>query len=122
MYGSSEKVIGKSLKLIDTYRNYLLQTKVWTPNRWHGKQIGNSRNYWGVQEFELLQVHNLVNYEEHLETLYDLKNGHLKYIGVTTSHGSRHKKLEFIMKKYELDFVQLTYNILDREAESFLLP
>ena len=124
MYGSSEKVIGKSLKHIDNYKNLFAATKVWTPNKWHGKkQLGNSRNYWGVQKFELLQVHNLVNYEEHLETLYDLKkNGHLKYIGVTTSHGSRHKKLEFIMKNYELDFVQLTYNILDREAENYLLP
>ena len=37
------------------------------------KQLENSSNYWGVQKFELLQVHNLVNYEEHLETLYDLK-------------------------------------------------
>jgi diketogulonate reductase-like aldo/keto reductase len=26
------------------------------------------------------------------------------------------------MKNYELDFVQLTYNILDREAENYLLP
>ena len=44
----------------------------------------------------------------------------LKYIGVTTSHGSRHSKLELIMKKYDLDFVQFTYNIVDREAENFL--
>ena len=26
------------------------------------------------------------------------------------------------MRNYELDFVQLTYNILDREAENYLLP
>ena len=87
------------------------------------KTVRKFKKLLGVQKFELLQVHNLLNYEEHLETLYDLKkNGHLKYIGVTTSHGSRHKKLEFIMKNYELDFIQLTYNILDREAENYLLP
>ena len=26
------------------------------------------------------------------------------------------------MNKYKLDFVQLTYNIVDREAENYLLP
>ena len=78
MYGSSEKVIGKSLKLIDTYKNLFAATKVWTPNRWHGKTVRKFKKLLGVQKFELLQVHNLVNYEEHLETLYDLKKWTLK--------------------------------------------
>ena len=124
MYGRSEKVIGKSLRLLNSSNNLFAATKIWTPNTWHGKkQIKNSKNYWGVKEFKLLQVHNLVNYEEHLETLYDLKkNGFIKYIGVTTSHGLRHKKLEAIINNHDLDFLQLTYNILDNEASNYLLP
>tara|TARA_B100001989_G_scaffold47992_2_gene30794 strand:+ start:2174 stop:3085 length:912 start_codon:yes stop_codon:yes gene_type:complete len=124
MYGTSEKVIGKSLRLLENSNNFFAATKIWTPNTWHGKkQIENSKSYWGVKEFKLLQVHNLVNYEGHLETLYDLKNnGIIKYIGVTTSHGLRHKKLKDIMNNHELDFVQLTYNIIDNEASNYLLP
>ena len=124
MYGTSERVIGKSLNLINNSKALFSATKVWTPNRWHGmKQLENSKEFWNLNKFDLLQVHNLVNYEEHLETLFKLKsNGLLKYVGVTTSHGSRHKKLEAVMNKYELDFIQLTYNILDKEADKYLLP
>ena len=57
MYGTSEKVIGKSLKLIDKmYKNLFAATKVWTPNKWHGKkQLENSKSYWGVKNFELFK-------------------------------------------------------------------
>ena len=124
MYGTSERIIGRSLRLINNHQKLFSATKVWTPNKWHGiKQIENSKKYWKLKKFDLLQVHNLVNYEEHLETLMKLKKERLlKYVGVTTSHGSRHAKLELIMKDYDLDFVQFTYNIVDREAENFLLP
>ena len=41
-----------------------------------------------------MQVHNLVNYESHLENLFQFKNeGRIKYVGITTSHGWRHEKL-----------------------------
>jgi diketogulonate reductase-like aldo/keto reductase len=43
-------------------------------------------------------------------------------VGITTSHGRRHDELEEIMKTKDLDFVQFSYNILDREAEQRLLP
>ena len=124
MYGTSERVLGKAFSLISSSESLFSATKIWTPNKWHGqKQVENSKKYWKLKKFNLLQVHNLVNYEEHLETLYEYKNKALvNYIGVTTSHGSRHKKLETIMNKYKLDFVQLTYNIVDREAENYLLP
>ena len=46
----------------------------------------------------------------------------MRYIGVTTSHGRRHGKLRDVMARQPLDFVQFTYNILDREAEKRLLP
>ena len=46
----------------------------------------------------------------------------IKYIGVTTSHGNKHKLLIDIMNKEDIDFVQFTYNILDDEAEQKLLP
>lgn len=70
-----------------------------------------------------MQVHNLLGWEGHLETLQALKSqGRLRYIGVTTSHGRRHDELERIMTREPLDFVQLTYNIADREAQNRLLP
>ena len=124
MYGTSERVIGKCLKNIEKNYNLFSATKIWTPNTWHGiKQIENSEKLWKVKKINLMQVHNLVNYESHLENLFQFKNdGRIKYVGITTSHGWRHEKTIDIMQKYDIDFVQFTYNIVDREAENYLLP
>ncbi len=48
--------------------------------------------------------------------------GKLRYVGITTSHGRRHDELERIMRAQPIDFVQLTYNAIDREVEQRLLP
>jgi Aldo/keto reductases, related to diketogulonate reductase len=123
MYGTSERVIGKCLNNINEKYNLFSATKVWTPNTWHGvKQMENSLNYWNLKEIDLLQVHNLVNYESHLEKLFQYKKDNkIKFVGITTSHGWRHEKTKTIMEKYDIDFVQFTYNIIDREAENYLL-
>ena len=58
-----------------------------------------------------------------LPTLLAMKAaGHLRYVGITTSEGRRHRELEAILRSQPIDFVQLTYNPLDREAEQRLLP
>ncbi|MEM9359246.1 MAG: aldo/keto reductase, partial [Pseudomonadota bacterium] len=81
------------------------------------------RRNWGVERFDLMQVHNLVNWEGHLETLGAMKaEGKLRSIGITTSHGSRHQMLETIMASRPIDFVQLTYNVVDRDVEQRVLP
>ena len=62
-----------------------------------------------------MQVHNLLDWETHLPTLQAMKQeGRIRYVGVTTSHGRRHESLLDIMRSQRLDFVQFTYNILDR--------
>ena len=48
--------------------------------------------------------------------------GRIRHVGITTSEGRRHALFETVMRTQPLDFVQLTYNILDREAEDRLLP
>ena len=96
--------------------------KVWTSSD-GPEQIEQSRRYWGVPRFDLLQVHNLLSWQDHLKTLYAMKEaGQLRYVGITTSEGRRHDLFEEIMRTEPLDFVQLTYNIVDREAEERLLP
>jgi len=69
-----------------------------------------------------MQIHNLVDWETHLETLKQMKSeGKIRYIGITTSHGRDHNELINILKKQDFDFVQLTYNIGNRDVESPLL-
>ena len=49
-------------------------------------------------------------------------DGKIRYIGITTSHGRYHGELENILKTEDFDFVQLSYNIGNRDVESSLLP
>lgn len=124
MYGSSEDVIGYCLEQLDRPDRLFAATKVWTPFQWLGRrQMEQSEELWGVERFDLMQIHNLLDWEGHLETLLEWKaQGRIRYIGITTSHGRRHEAFAKIMAEQPVDFVQFTYNILDREAERRLLP
>lgn len=124
MYGNAEKVIGICLKRIGFHKGLFSATKVWTTGHRQGFfQMSQSQHLWGLPQLDLMQVHNLMDWETHLPTLHAMKKeGTIRYVGVTTSHGRRHKELIKIMSNEKLDFVQFTYNLLDREAEQYLLP
>jgi len=124
MYGSAEAAIGHGLAELGYPGGLFSATKVWT---WFGgegeTQMRDSRRLWGLTRFDLMQVHNLLSWEDHLPAIRAAREaGLVRYVGVTTSHGRRHEELERLMRNETLDFVQLTYNILDREAEQRLLP
>lgn len=124
MYGSSQEVIGYGIKKAGNASKLFSATKVWISGGSNGPgQIEESRRLWSVPKFDLLQVHNLLSWEEHLPTLVAMKaqNG-LCYVGVTTSHGRRHDELERIMRTQPIDFIQVTYNVASREVESRILP
>ena len=124
MYGSSQATVGYGLARLGHPASVFSAEKVWTGSVAEGpEQIAESAAEWGVAEFDLMQVHNLVAWEGHLETLFAMKaEGALGAVGITTSHGRRHDELERIMRAHSIDFVQLTYNVADREAEARLLP
>ncbi len=124
MYNSSEQVIGECRDILGDDAGLFSATKVWTPGRWLGvKQMQRSQHLWGVSRFDLMQIHNMLDWETHLETLKTWKaEGRIRYFGITTSHGRRHKALAAALEREDFDFVQFTYNLLDRESEQNLLP
>lgn len=124
MYGSAEAVIGHGLQKTGSSNKAFSATKVWTPLIGDGMaQMKESRNLWGLDRFDLMQVHNLVGWEGHLDTLAaDKAADKIRYIGITTSHGRRHGEFARVMEDERVDAVQFTYNIVDREAERRLLP
>lgn len=124
MYGSSEQVIGDLLKEIDNKQALFAATKVWTRGKSRGiAQMQRSMQRMGVGIFDLMQVHNLVDWKTHLETLKTWKSeGKVRYIGITTSHGRDHDELEKILQNEPVDFVQFTYSIANREVEKRLFP
>ena len=124
MYGSAELVLGQLLKQVGNRSRLFAATKVWTPGKTLGiRQMERSREFWGVPRLDLMQIHNLLDWETHLDTLQTMKaEGRIRYIGITTSHGRRHEEMEQIMASKPIDFVQFSYNLADREAERRLLP
>jgi len=124
MYGSSQEVIGYGLHKLGSPRELFSAEKVWTSSGARGpQQIEESRRRWGVARFDLLEVHNVMSWEEHLPTLFAMKAaGKVRYVGVTTSEGRRHDEIEKVMRSQPIDFVQVTYNALDREVEERILP
>lgn len=124
MYGSSEAVIGYGLKRLRDTSGLFSATKVWTPFTDQGdRQMNDSRRLWGLERFDLMQVHNLINWEGHLPGLFEDKAaGRIRYVGITTSHGRRHDDIAALLQAQPIDFVQFSYNILDREVEERLLP
>ncbi len=124
MYGSSPEVLGYALDKLNFPKQLFSAEKVWTSDGDSTTEaLQKSLSEWQQPAFDLYQIHNLLAWQDHLQNLYELKRqGKIRYVGITTSHGRRHRDLEKIMASEPLDFVQLTYNILDREAESRLLP
>jgi diketogulonate reductase-like aldo/keto reductase len=122
MYGSSQGVIGEGLQTLALQGKVFAAEKVWTSSN-GAAQIETTRQHWRLPRFDLLQIHNLLAWEEQLPLLLDMKAaGKVRYVGITTSEGRRHGEMEKIMRKERIDFVQFTYNLLDREAEARLLP
>jgi diketogulonate reductase-like aldo/keto reductase len=124
MYGSAQEVIGEGLRQLGKPARLFAADKVWIGSGARGpQQIETSRRHWGVPRFDLLQVHNLLAWQDHLPTLFAMKAaGRLRYVGITTSEGRRHADIVKIMASQPIDFVQVTYNIVDREVEQRILP
>ena len=120
MYGSSQQVIGYGLRKLGMPAPLFSADKVWIASGSRGAaQIEESRTHWSVPRFDLLQVHNLLSWQDHLPLLFAMKAaGRLRYVGITTSEGRRHADIEAIMRAHPLDFVQVTYNAVDRDVEA----
>jgi diketogulonate reductase-like aldo/keto reductase len=122
MYGSSQGVVGDALRTLGAQQRSFAADKVWTGSDGTA-QAEASRRLWQVPRFDLLQVHNLLAWEKQLPLLLRMKErGELRYVGITTSEGRRHRDFEQLMRTQPLDFVQFTYNLVDREVEQRLLP
>jgi len=124
MYGRAEEVIGELVAAGSLRDRLFLASKVWTTGRDAGaSQIETTLRRMGGGKMDLIQVHNLVDLDTQLATLRRLKDaGRIRYVGVSHWQDSAHADLERVMKKEELDFVQLNYSIVERAAEARLLP
>lgn len=124
MYGRAETVTGELLAAAGSHAKAFLATKVWTRGRAEGiRQMEESLRRLQVERLDLMQIHNLVDWQTHLATLRDWKAaGRVRYLGVTHYTAGAYDALEAVMRAETLDFVQINYSADEREAERRILP
>ncbi len=121
MYGEAERVLGGTLE--GRRQKALIATKVWTSSSEEGRhQIEKAFSFFGGH-VDLYQIHNLVNWKEHLATLEQLKaEGKIGAIGATHYQSHAYGELKTVMKTGRITAIQIPYNPLDRVVEKEILP
>lgn len=123
MYGRAEVVVGDLLAEAGTRSKAFLATKVWTHGRREGiAQMEESMKRLRTDKIDLMQIHNLVDWEAHLPTLKAWKaEGRIRLMGITHYMTNEHGALEAVLQLGGFDFVQMNYSLDDRGAEMRLL-
>ena len=124
MYGRAEEVTGRLLAALAAREKAFLATKVWTSGETAGiAQMQASAEKMQTKTIDLMQIHNLVDWQTHLRTLRAWKEkGSFRSIGITHYTASAFDALMAIMRQEKIDFVQLPYSLAVRAAEAKLLP
>src|SRR4051812_8599310 len=124
MYGRAEGVIGELTSGLGIRDKLFLATKVWTRGKENGiKSMERSMTLLRTKRIDLMQVHNLVDVQTQLATLREWKSqGRIRYLGITHYEAGAFADIEKIMRSEKLDFVQINYSLMEREAEERLLP
>jgi len=124
MYGRAEEVIGELTSALGIREKLFVATKVWTRGKENGiKSMERSMALLRTKRIDLMQVHNLLDVQAHLATLRQWKEqGRIRYLGVTHYNSSAFPEIEKILRTEKLDFLQINYSLMEREAEQHVLP
>ncbi len=123
MYSTAERVLGDLLTSA-MHEKVFIATKVWTRGAKAGiEQMTHSSQVMRHPRLDLVQVHNLLDLDTQLKTLRQWKEeGRVRYIGVTHYTVSAHEELIRVLSREKLDFVQVNYSPVTRDAQKRLLP
>src|SRR5437870_842460 len=124
MYGRAEEVIVDLVQTLNIRDKVFLATKVWTRGKENGiKSMERSMALLRTKQIDLMQVHNLLDVQTHLATLREWKEqGRIRYLGITHYEAGAFPDVEKIMRSEKLDFVQINYSLMERDAEARVLP
>ncbi|HEX4859440.1 MAG TPA: aldo/keto reductase [Usitatibacteraceae bacterium] len=124
MYGRSEEVAGDLIAGLGLRKRLFIATKVWTRGKAAGiEQMRASMAKLGARPIDLMQVHNLVDVDTHLETLADWKrDGAVGSIGITHYTEGVYDAVAQVLQRHRVDFLQINYSVAERAAERRLLP
>jgi len=121
MYGEAERVLGATLDGRRT--EAIVATKVWASSASEArKQILRAMRLFGGR-VDLYQLHNLVNWREHLPLLEQLRDaGDIGAIGATHYSALSFPALADVMKTGRVAAIQIPYNPRERDVDREILP
>lgn len=124
MYGNSESVVGEVAEQIGVSELLFKASKVWTEGKKPGiTQMQQSMQRMQTKKMDLMQVHNLIDVDTHLATIAEWKSdGKIRYSGITHYNSGGYSQMLKVMRRQPLDFIQINYSMLSREAEQQLFP
>lgn len=115
MYGRAEEVLGRAIG--GRRDKMFVATKVWTSTPDAGREHFRRQLAYFGGRIDLLQVHNLVAWREHLSWMEAERDaGRIGLLGATTYSSSDFAELEAVMRTMRIDAVQVPIN--PREATS----
>ena len=124
-YSNAEDVLGPLLEEGGWRRRTFIATKL---SGVRGREAGLAQfngtlKSLRTDKVELLQVHNLGDWQTQLELARELKKqGRTKYVGITHYVESQQDALADAVQKSKPDFLQINYSVTQRGAEKRLLP
>jgi diketogulonate reductase-like aldo/keto reductase len=123
MYGRAEAVLSAALERGPGRAAAFVATKVWTSSPGEAEAHYRRQLAWFGGRIDLLQVHNLVAWRDHLPWLERERDaGHVGSIGVTHYGSAALEEMEAAMRSGRIQAIQVPVNPLERAAEARILP
>ena len=121
MYGRAEEVLAAALG--DRRGSAFVASKVWTASVEEGRGHLVRQLGWFGGRIDLLQIHNLVAWRDHLPWIeVERGAGRVGAIGVTHFSSSALDELEQAMRTGRIQAIQVPLNPVERAVESRILP
>ncbi|MGH3018420.1 MAG: aldo/keto reductase, partial [Gaiellaceae bacterium] len=120
MYGEAEASLAVAFE--GRRDEVTLATKIWAQTLEEGREQYRRQLEW-FERVDVQQIHNLVNWQEHLEWIDEEREaGRVGMVGVTHWNRDALPDLADALRTGRFEQVQLPYNPAERECERELLP
>lgn len=121
MYGRAEPLLGEALA--GRRNEAFVATKVWTPSPDEGRRQLQRAAGWFGGRIDLMQIHNLVAWQDHLPTLEAAREAAtVGLIGATHWKADAFADLAAVMRTGRIDAIQIPYNPAETGVEAEILP
>ena len=121
MYGQAEQLLTETL---GTRRSEaFVATKIWTSSPADGREQLQRAVNWFDGHVDLMQIHNLVAWRDHLSMLEEARDaGTVGLVGATHWSSGAFAELATVMRTGRLQAIQIPYNPTETAVEREILP